>query len=163
MFGPAVPGIGGHPGAGFEAGIRTPGTPSGGGPELDPIRDLRSPHTRSNRGVIRRGLVIHLRRVPIHGGITVSKMVSLRLEDELAVWAEEYAEAEGRSRSQVINDGLRTLRAAVRKGEPVAVRPPKPPTPSEAEAELVRGREAWALAMSVRQAKLNADKERASR
>lgn len=101
----------------------------------------------------------------------MSKLVSLRLDDELAAWAEEYAAARKLSRSTVIEMGLRALRGGAQGGVPDPpapeprsrpARPSRPALPpsvagmvAPASSLLRRGVDDAAAA---RQAKLNAAK-----
>jgi metal-responsive CopG/Arc/MetJ family transcriptional regulator len=88
----------------------------------------------------------------VHGSnpeVQVSKLVSLRLEDELASWVEGYREARGWSRAELISTALRSFRADSEDGVPdlVSASPEVVPASSEStpvsrlsEEQLVRAR-----------------------
>lgn len=62
----------------------------------------------------------------------MSKLVSMRLEDELASWVESYREKRGWSRAELISKALRSFRADCEGGVPdLADEAPVPePTPA---------------------------------
>jgi hypothetical protein len=90
----------------------------------------------------------------------MSKLVSLRLEDELAEWVDSYRVSRGWARAELIDAALRSYREETLTGVPdlpVVARPT--PEPDEIE----RARQEHRAAIWARQQKLNEAKECASR
>lgn len=64
----------------------------------------------------------------------MSKLVSTRLEDELAEWVESYRVSRGWSRAELIDAALRSYRQVTRSGVPDLPAPPVPLSRREADA-----------------------------
>jgi Arc/MetJ-type ribon-helix-helix transcriptional regulator len=102
----------------------------------------------------------------------MSKMVSLRLPDDVAEWVESYRQGRGWSRAELIGAALRSFREDCEGGVPEVIVPPASsvvapirPTPSHELPPLTetqRAKQEMRAAIAARQHKLNEAKGRAS-
>lgn len=88
----------------------------------------------------------------------MSKLVSLRLPDDVAEWIESYRQERGWSRAELIGQALSSFRRDCEGGVPDL-----PPAPRVADSELAASRAEHARNIAARQRLLNDAKVRASR